>query len=81
MNKKQKQHQAIVPGNALAINVSGTSRDDLSFAMKLWKQRIKSSGILENVKLNREFTKPCVVRRQEKQKAKFIQRIKDLNSF
>jgi ribosomal protein S21 len=81
MNKKQKQHQAIVPGNALAINVNGTSRDDLSFAMKLWKQRIKSSGILENVKLNREFTKPCVSRRQEKQKAKFIQRIKDLNSF
>lgn len=81
MNKKQKQHQSIVPGNALAIKVNGTQREDLSFALKMWKQRIKSSGVLDAVKQNQEFIKPSVQKRQMKKKASFIQRIKDLNSF
>ena len=34
MTKKQKQHQTIVPGNALAVNVVGTAREDLAFALK-----------------------------------------------
>ena len=81
MNKKQKQHQTIVPGNALAVNVIGTKREDLGFALKTWKQRIKSSGILDAVKQNREFIKPSVKRRQQRLKASFIQHIRDLNSF
>lgn len=81
MNKKQKQHQSIVPGNATAVNVVGTQREDLSFALRLWKRKVKTSGVLEKTKDNKEFIKPSVKRRQQRQAAQFIQKIRDLNSF
>ena len=81
MNKKQKQHQTIVPGNALAVNVVGTQREDLGFALKVWKRKVKNSGILERIKDLKEFEKPSVTKRKQLQAAKFIQKIKDLNSF
>ena len=81
MNKKQKQHQTIVPGNALAVNVVGTQREDLGFALKVWKRKVKNSGILERIKDRKEFEKPSVRKRKQLQAAQFIQKIKDLNSF
>ena len=81
MNKKQKQHQTVVPGNPLAVNVVGTQREDLGFALKSFKRKIKASGILERIKDRKEFEKPSVSKRKQLQKAQFIQRIKDLNSF
>ena len=81
MNKKQKQHQTIVPGNSLAVNVVGTQREDVSFALKAWKRNIKASGILERIKDEKEFIKPSVRKRKQLQKAQFIQKIKDRNSF
>jgi small subunit ribosomal protein S21 len=81
MSKKQKQHQTIVPGNSLAVNVVGTQREDLGFALKVWKRKIKNSGILERIKDRKEFEKPSVRKRKQLQSAQFIQRIKDLNSF
>lgn len=78
MNKKQKQHQSIVPGNAAAVNVLN---QDLGFALRLWKRKVKNSAVLEKTKDNKEFIKPSVKRRQQLQAAKFMQRIKDLNSF
>jgi small subunit ribosomal protein S21 len=81
MNKKQKQHLTTVPGNPLAVNVTGTQREDLAFALKAWKRKVKSSGILEAVKDRKEFEKPSVRKRKQLQAAKFLQKIKDLNSF
>jgi small subunit ribosomal protein S21 len=81
MSKKQKQHQTIVPGNSLAVNVVGTQREDLGFALKVWKRKVKNSGILERIKDRKEFEKPSVRKRKQLQSAQFIQRIKDLNSF
>jgi small subunit ribosomal protein S21 len=81
MRKKQKQHQTIVPGNSLAVNVVGTQREDLGFALKVWKRKVKNSGILERIKDRKEFEKPSVRKRKQLQAAQFIQRIKDLNSF
>lgn len=81
MNKKQKQHQTTVAGNPLAVNVIGTQREDLGFALKVWKRKVKSSGVLEAVKDRREFIKPSVAKRKQLQAARFIQKIKDLNSF
>jgi small subunit ribosomal protein S21 len=81
MSKKQKQHQTIVPGNPLAVNVVGTQREDLAFALKAWKRKVKNSGILERIKDLKEFEKPSVTKRKQLQAAKFIQKIKDLNSF
>jgi len=79
MNKKQKQHQTIVSGNPLAVNVIGSAREDLAFALKVWKRKVKSSGILERIKDRKEFEKPSVRRRKQLQSAQFMQKIKDLN--
>jgi small subunit ribosomal protein S21 len=81
MNKKQKQHQTTVAGNPLAVNVIGTAREDLAFALKSWKRKVKSSGVLEAVKDRREFIKPSVKRRKQLQAAQFMQKVRDLNSF
>ena len=53
MNKKQKQHQTIVPGSPLAVNVVGNQREDVSFALKSWKRKVKASGILEKTKFDK----------------------------
>jgi len=79
MNKKQKQHQTVVAGNPLAVNVIGNQREDLAFALKAWKRKVKTSGILERIKDRKEFEKPSVKKRKQLQAAKFIQRVRDLN--
>ena len=65
MSKKQKQHQTIVPGNPLAVNVVGTQREDLGFALKVWKRKVKNSGILERIKDLKEFEKRSVTKRKQ----------------
>ena len=81
MNKKQKQHQTVVAGNPLAVNVIGNQREDLAFALKAWKRKVKTSGILERIKDRKEFEKPSVKKRKQLQAAKFIQRVRDLNRY
>jgi small subunit ribosomal protein S21 len=78
MNKKQKQHQTIMPGNSMAVNVVGTQREDLGFALKIWKRKIKESGILEFVKENKTFTKPSVAKRAQRIDAAYRQKMHDL---
>ena len=80
MNKKQKQHQQIVPGNSLAVQVVGTESIDLAHALKAWKRKVKNAGILEAVKDRREFIKPSVIKRQQNIRASYIQMIRDLNN-
>jgi small subunit ribosomal protein S21 len=77
MNKKQKQHQSIVPGNASAVNVIN---QDLSFALRTWKRKVKETGVLEYVKDNRTYTKPSVIRRNNVSKAKYRQQMQDLHN-
>jgi small subunit ribosomal protein S21 len=81
MTKKQKQHQTIVPGNALAVNVVGNTREDLAFALKTWKRKIKNSEVLEQTKARKEFIKPSVVKRKQLIAAKFIQKVRDKHSI
>ena len=47
MNKKQKQHQMIYPGAGLGVKVVGSTREDLSFALKTFKKKVKN--ILPNL--------------------------------
>ena len=81
MNKKQNQHQSITPGHALAVKVVGTTREDLSFALKIWKRKIKNSQILEKTRDLTEFIKPSVKRRQQLTNAKFLQKVRDRHSI
>lgn len=81
MTKKQKQHQTIVPGNALAVNVVGNTREDLAFALKTWKRKIKNSEVLEQTKARKEFIKPSAIKRKQLIAAKFIQHVRDKHSI
>jgi small subunit ribosomal protein S21 len=47
--------------------------------MKIFKRKIKSSGVLEKIKDNKTFTKPSVKRRKQLIDAQYIQKIKDLH--
>ena len=80
MNKKQKQHQTVVPGNALAVSVTGTAKEDLAYALKTWKRKVKDSGVLEAVKDRKEYIKPGIRRRKELQNAQFMQYVRDLHN-
>lgn len=80
MNKKQKQHQSIVAGHPSAVHVVGTQREDLAFALKMWKRKVKESEVLELIKENKTFTKPSVKRRSQKIAAAYRQRMQDLRA-
>lgn len=69
MNKKQKAHQSVIPGNGLATQVV---ESDISYALKTWKRKVKQSGILDELKDRKEFEKPSVSRRRQLIRAKFI---------
>ena len=78
MSKKVKQHKTIVPGNGLAVNVLGPEREDLAYALKSWKRKVKNAGIVDKLNERREYIKPSVKHRIEKTKAKYIQKIRDM---
>ena len=81
MNKKQKHHQSIIPGNTNAVNVIGSTREDVSFALKTWKRKIKHSKILERTKELTEFIKQSIKKRQQLTKGKFFQKIRDRHAI
>lgn len=74
MNKKQKQHQSVIPGVGVAV-----VGKDIGYALRQFKRQVKSAGILNEVKSRQEYIKPSVQRRQQKIKASYIQRMKSFN--
>ena len=74
MNKRQKQHKTIVPGNGNAVSIVN---NDLNFALRNFKRKIKESKIIDSFKSNREFIKKSVKRKNQVNRAKYIQKIKD----
>ena len=73
MNKKQKHHQSVIPGHATGAKVVNR---DINFALRIWKRKLKTSDILNDLKENREYIKPSVSKRQQKIKAIYIQQIR-----
>jgi small subunit ribosomal protein S21 len=79
MNKKQKNHKSILPGNPIGVAVSGPGKEDIAYALKTFKRKVKSAGIIENLRDRKEFTKPSVENRRMHQRAEFIQKIRSSN--
>jgi small subunit ribosomal protein S21 len=73
MNKKQKYHQSVVPGGGTSVNVVNR---DINFALRIWKRQLKSSDVLSSIKDRREHTKPSIIKRKQKIKAIYIQKIR-----
>lgn len=76
MNRKQKQHKTSVPGHFAGVVVVD---NDLAYALRTFKRKMKETGVLEKIKDNRTFIKPSVKRRSQISRAKYIQYIRDLN--
>ena len=77
MNKKQKKHQSIVPGCSLATRVIN---QDIKYALLTWRSNCKDSDILLKTKELKQFLKPSVVKRRQKNLAIYNQKIKNLYS-
>jgi len=77
MNKRQKQHKTIVSGNGNAVSVVDC---DLGFALRTFKRKVKESKILEHYKDKKEFIKKSVKRKNQVNRAKYIQKIKDMQN-
>jgi len=78
MNKKQKIHKSIVSGNGNAVSVVDK---DLNFALRQFKRKIKESRVIEQFKDNREFVKFSVKRKNEINRAKYIQKLRDIDNY
>ena len=77
MNKRQKQHKTIVSGNGNAVSVVDR---DLGFALRTFKRKVKESKILEHYKDKKEFIKKSVKRKNQVARARYIQKIKDIQN-
>lgn len=75
MNKYQKHHKSIVPGNTNSTKVVNR---DINFALRLWKKQVKTSGVLEVIKSKQEFEKSSVTKRKIKSSAQYKQFLKTL---
>ena len=76
MNKKQKHHHSIIPGHGIGAKVVNR---DINFALRIWKRKLKTSNILNDLKDNREYIKPSISKRQQKIKASYIQQLRSLD--
>jgi small subunit ribosomal protein S21 len=64
--KKVRREDMEVMGNAMAVKVV---HNQIEPAIKLWKRKLKDSGILEQLKERKEFIKPSAVKRKQKEEA------------
>ena len=46
-------------------------------ALKRLKRKFRDTGVLKEVRDRKEYTKPSVTRRRQKQKAVYIQKLRD----
>ncbi|RED50420.1 30S ribosomal protein S21 [Seonamhaeicola aphaedonensis] len=51
--------------------------ENIERALKRYKRKHRNIKVMQNLKENQYFTKPSVKRRQEIQKAAYIQQLKD----
>jgi len=77
MNKQIKYHKSIVPGNCKSTKVINR---DINFALRLWKKQVKSADSINKLKSLKEFEKPSITKRRQKQAAVYKQKIADLYS-
>ena len=76
MNKKQKHHQSIIPGHGTGAKVINR---DVNFALRIWKRKLKISNVMSDLKENCEYTKPSIIKRQQKKAAIYIQKLRSLD--
>jgi len=71
MNKQQRQFASMRPGTQPAVKVLGPSYNDLAFALRVFKQSVKDSNKLEELRERRYYEKRSVKRRKKLDNAIF----------
>ena len=51
--------------------------EKIESALKRLKRKFRDTGVLEQVRDRKEFTKPSITKRKQKQKAQYIQKLRD----
>ncbi len=64
--KKVRRDDMEIMGNSMAVKVV---HNQIEPAIKLWKRKLKDSGILEQLKERKEFIKPSAVKRKQREEA------------
>lgn len=64
--KKVRRDDMEIMGKPMAVKVV---HNQIEPAIKLWKRKLKDSGILEQLKERKEFIKPSAVKRKQKEEA------------
>jgi len=61
------------------IVVKVNEDDTIERAIKKYKRKFEKVGILKEIRARKEYIKPSVKRRQQILKAKYIQKLRDMN--
>jgi len=64
--KKVRRDDMEIMGKPMSVKVV---HNQIEPAIKLWKRKLKDSGILEQLKERKEFIKPSAVKRKQKEEA------------
>ena len=64
--KKVRRDDMEIMGKPMAVKVV---HNQIEPAIKLWKRKLKDSGILEQLKERKEFIKPSAVKRKQREEA------------
>lgn len=60
---------AILPGHHLGVRVMGSKPNDIEYALRTFKRKIKESGVFDDLKSRKEYKKPSIIKRVAKQDA------------
>ena len=64
--KKVRRDDMEIMGKPMSVKVV---HNQIEPAIKLWKRKLKDSGILEQLKERKEFIKPSAVKRKQREEA------------
>jgi small subunit ribosomal protein S21 len=64
--KKVRKEEMEIIGKPMAVKVIN---NQVEAAIKLWKRKIKESGKLEELRDRKEFLKPSVIKRKNREEA------------
>ena len=64
--KKAKRENVVTPGYSIGVTVFNSN---IEMALKIWKRKLKDSGMMEELRDRKEYTKPTTQRREQRKNA------------
>lgn len=52
----------------------GKDKGDIEKALRAYKNKVRKTKLIDNIRDREEFVKPCVKRRKQKRKASYIEK-------